>query len=155
MAVIHSQERSNSSFGAEILEESCCFKMHFYTFFYGSFNPSHFLSKIICIQRMCVEFSAEYNHNYVVFFRLLSTRLHIETFQPPFFVHLVAGVKPVGLSGVVVLSVLLIRIMTVSYWSACQTPDEPDHLCCSCLPGTVDKSFLAKHLLLPLHFSAQ
>lgn len=124
-------------------------------FFYCSFNPSHFLIKINCIQRMCVEFSAEYSHNYVVFLRLLSTRLHIKTFQPPFFIHLVAGVKPIGLSGVVVLSMLLIRIMIVSYWSACQTPDEPDHLCCSYLPGTIDKSFLTKHLLLPLHFSAQ
>jgi len=74
----------------------------FYTFFYCSFNPSHFLSKINCIQRMCVEFSAEYSHNCVVFLRLLSTRLHIETFQPPFFIHLVAGVKPLGLNGVVV-----------------------------------------------------
>lgn len=126
----------------------------FILFFY-SFNPSHFVSKIICLQRMCVEFSAEYSHNYVVFFRLFSTRLNIETFQPPFFVHLVAGLKPLGLSGVMVLSVLLIRIMIVSYWSACQTPVEPDRLCCSCLPGTVDKSFPAKHLLLPLYFSAQ
>lgn len=121
-------------------------------YFYCPFNPSHFLSKINSIQRMRVEFSAEYSRNYVVFSRLLSARLHIETFQPPFFIHLFAGVKPLGLSGVAVLSMLLIMIMTVSCWSACQTPDEPDHLCCSCLPATKDKSF-AKHLLLPLHFS--
>lgn len=37
-------------------------------FFYCLFNPSHFLSKINCIQRMRVEFSAEYSRNYVVFF---------------------------------------------------------------------------------------